>query len=91
MIRSGARKNRGNEVEPLDDTAFAKLQRSCDRAALEFANMVAMGRGLSLDDVLKTEADWFDAEDGLALGLLDAVQDESVAWVALQDSLARSV
>jgi ClpP class serine protease len=90
IIRSGDRKGRMTEVEPLDDPAVAKLQAWVDRTRERFARLVADGRRLAVKKVMDTEADWFGAQECVDLGLADGIMSEMEAWAKLQRSLARA-
>lgn len=85
VIRSGERKYRGNTYEPLDDETQAKWQQSVDESRAHFAEVVSMGRGISTDAVLATEADSFEGEDAVRLNLLDQVLAEREAWGLLEE------
>lgn len=89
VIRSGERKMRGNSYEDLDETTLAKFQGSVDDARQRFANLVAMGRNISVADVLATEGDWFEGDDAVERGLMDAVIPERRAWSQLEDECDR--
>lgn len=85
VIRSGERKMRGNPYEELDDPTQAKLQASVDDVRNRFANLVAMGRGITAQDALATEADWFEGQEATSLGLMDEVLAERTAWARLEE------
>lgn len=87
IIRSGDRKARGNPYEKLDKKTLAKLQASVDDVRDRFAAVVAMGRGITTEQALATEADWFEGEAAVELGLMDAVMSEREAWSALEDQI----
>lgn len=89
VIRAGERKMRGNPYENLDDDTEAKLQASVDDVRARFANLVAMGRPITAQQALETEADWFEGEEGVRLGLMDAVMTERAAWAQLEDECDR--
>jgi signal peptide peptidase SppA len=89
VIRSGERKMRGNPYESLDEATAAKFQASVDDVRKRFANLVAMGRGISVKDILSTEADWFEGDEAVRLGLLDAVLTEREAWGRLEEECDR--
>ncbi|MGF7152623.1 S49 family peptidase [Novosphingobium gossypii] len=89
VIRSGERKYRGNQYEDLDDATMEKFQGAVDATRITFANLVAMGRDIPVDDVLATEADWFEGEEGVRLGLMDEVLTERQAWTRLEDEVDR--
>lgn len=90
IIRSGERKYRGSSVESLDDVTLAKFQKSCDAVRDRFAKIVSMGRGISVDAAMKTEADWFEGEEAVQLGLMDAVANEREAWARLEEEIDSS-
>jgi signal peptide peptidase SppA len=85
VIRSGERKMRGNKYEDLDEATEAKFQASVDDVRARFANLVAMGRQITAEQVLATEADWFEGSEAVSLGLMDAVLPEREAWRLLED------
>lgn len=89
VIRGGDRKFRGNIYEDLDEETLAKFQASVDDARYRFANLVAMGRGLTVGAVLGTEADWFEGQDAVDQGLMDAVTTERDAWSRLEEECDR--
>jgi signal peptide peptidase SppA len=89
VIRSGERKMRGNPYEALDETTAAKFQASVDDVRKRFANLVAMGRNISVEAAMATEADWFEGAEALELGLLDAVISERDAWSRLEEECDR--
>lgn len=89
VIRAGDRKARTMSVEPLDDQTLTKLQNSVDETRERFARLVAAGRNISFEDVMATEADWYEGEEAVQLGLMDAVLPESVAWGRLEEECDR--
>lgn len=89
VIRAGERKMRGNRYEDLDEETEAKFQAAVDDTRTRFANLVAMGRGIAANDVLATEADWFEGEEAVRLGLMDAVISERAAWGELEEECDR--
>ncbi len=86
IFRSGPRKMRGG---PLEDDTRSRIQRSVDEAYDILSNVVAAGRGISLDAIDGMEGDWFEGREALALGLLDAVSTEAQAWSILEDEVDR--
>ena len=88
VIRAGERKYRGNQYENLDKKTAEKFQTSCDDSRQRFANLVARGRPMSVEQVLATEADWFEGDKATALGLIDEVISEREAWARLEDECA---
>ncbi|PZU59822.1 MAG: serine peptidase [Sphingobium sp.] len=87
IIRAGARKAKTGPYEKLDDPALTKLQDWVDDTRDRFADLVAMGRGLSVDYVLDTEADWFTGPDAVDLGLMDGLMGEQDAWNLLLEDI----
>lgn len=89
VIRSGEQKMRPNMYEALDERTAAKLQASVNRVRDQFAEIVAAGRGISIADAMQTEADWFEGEEAVALGLMDAITSEREAWGRLEEEIDR--
>lgn len=87
LIRFGARKAEANEVEPLSQSARAALQAEVDAAGELFVETVARNRGLSAATVRGTEAACLRADEGVALGLADAVMAPDAAFRALVASI----
>ena len=90
MIRAGARKARSGPYEVLDDPARDKLQLWVDDTRERFAQLVAMGRRLTVDAVMATEADWFGGAEAAELGLMDGVMGEQEAWDRLSWEIERN-
>jgi signal peptide peptidase SppA len=72
-IFRGARKNDLNPHEPLADEAFAGLGNELDRLYTMFAELVARGRGLSVEAVKATEAGIFYGGNAVKAGLADEI------------------
>lgn len=89
VIRAGDRKCRGNRYEALDDPTITKFQQSVDECRKRFAALVSLGRGIPVKDVLATEADCFEGDEAVSLGLLDAVTSEREAWSRLEEECDR--
>lgn len=89
VMRSGERKMRGNQYENLDEEFVAKMQASLDGIRDRFADMVSMGRNISAQQALKTEADWFEGQEAVDLGLMDAVVSEAEAWGRMEEEIDR--
>lgn len=87
IFRSRPRKMRGGPLEPMDDETRNRIQRSVDEADDIMAGIVAAGRGLSLDAIDEMQGDWFEGDDALKLGLLDAILTEREAWALLEDEV----
>ena len=88
VIRSGDRKFRGNQYEALDEKTAERFQRSVDEAALRFAGLVSVGRNLPVKDILALQGEWFEGDEALSKGLIDAVLTEREAWARLEDECA---
>ena len=78
IIRSGEKKYRGNDMEPLSEEARAEMQADVDLLATQFIQAVAEHRGLSADQVRSYEAGTFMGEapgqmNAVDAGLADAV------------------
>lgn len=73
LIHAGAHKVDGNPYGPLPESVKSSLQHRIDRAYSAFVTHVAEARGLAAEDVRATEAQIFDGEQALALGLIDAI------------------
>lgn len=87
MIRAGERKARGGPYEVADEETFAKLQGWVDDTWMIFAEHVAATRGISAEDVIGLQGEWFTGPEALEIGLVDAVDSpdaifESVAALA---------
>lgn len=90
MIRAGDRKARSGPYEVLDDPAREKLQLWVDDTRERFAQLVAMGRRMSFEAVMATEADWFGGAESVDLGLMDGVMGEQEAWDRLTWEIERN-
>ena len=87
-IQFGAAKTDGAPFKPLSDAALAHFQAQIDTLGRRFVDHVAEQRGLSVDEVLATEARVEMDDDALALGLVDEVAPEASAFAALVQSLS---
>lgn len=85
IFRSRDRKYRGNIYEKLDEKTADKLQSSVDVAGQRFETLVSIGRDMPVKQVAAMEADWFEGEQAVELGLMDAVLSEREAWNRLVD------
>ena len=90
FIHAGKHKVDGNPYETLPADVKASLQKSIDKSYATFVNAVASGRNLSVDAVKATEAQTYDADDAVTLGLIDAVQTPSKAVASYLDELSGS-
>lgn len=90
FIYAGAHKVDGNPYEALPPDVRKSIQTSINKSYATFVNGVARNRNLSADTVRGTEAQCYDAEDALALGLIDAIQPPATAIEAYLDELSGS-
>lgn len=94
IIRAGAHKAEGNELEDLPAEVQARWQAEIDESRQVFAEEVAAGRGARLDasGALATEALAYTGRsqmaEALRLGLVDAVAPAEEALDAFTASLA---
>ncbi len=65
LIHSGAHKVDGNPYEDLPDSVLSEFQRETDELRTQFAEIVAEGTGLSVKDVMDTEARCFRGQDAI--------------------------
>ena len=73
LIFSGDHKADGNPYEALPVEVRAQFQTECTEAHQQFAEKVARGRGLSVEDVLKTEARIYSGQAAIDNGLADKI------------------
>lgn len=71
LIHSGAFKVDGNPYENLPEQVLTRFQAESDRLRNEFAEMVAAQVGLSVSDVLATEAAIYTGQDAIDVGFAD--------------------
>lgn len=85
VFRSRDRKYRGNMYEKLDKQTITKLQTSVNTVGARFETLVSIGRDMPLESVAALNADWFEGEEAVALGLMDEVLSEREAWARLEE------
>ena len=73
LVHDGKHKVDGNPFEKLSESVKAQLTADCKKTRGEFATVVARGTGLSIGDVLKTEAQTYSGQDAVDVGLADEV------------------
>lgn len=73
----GADKVLGSGFEPLSEDAKSKIMVKLERAYEGFTQLVSTNRGISVEDVKKTEAGVFGAEESIRLGLADKIMSFS--------------
>jgi len=86
-IAAGKHKVDGNEAEPLSKEVKDRILAGVEKTRLAFATTVAEYRGLTVEEVLATEAECYDADDALRLGLVDAIASPSQALSVYQEQV----
>lgn len=82
LVHSGRHKVDGNPFQPLEDSVKNRMQGRIDGLYNEFVNSVARNRGLSPEVVRGTEALTYTGQEGVDIGLADAVQAPREALAA---------
>lgn len=90
FIHAGKHKVDGNPYTALPDDVKKSIQAGINKNYDTFVNAVAKHRNISVQSVKDTEARVYDADDALALGLIDAVQTPSEAVAAYLNELSGS-
>lgn len=90
LIHAGSHKVDANPYEPLPDDVRDDLAASCEKTRQLFAETVARSRGLSVEDVLDTEARCYDGADGMDVSLADEVLSPAEALAAFREYLSGS-
>lgn len=90
FIHAGAHKVDGNMFNALPDDVRSRYQASVSRSYDKFVALVARNRSMDADAVRATEALCFDAEEGVSLGLIDAIQTPKEALAAFRKELSGS-
>lgn len=91
FIYSGSHKVDGNPYEALPARVKADIQARVSKTREKFVALVARNRGLDPQAVFDTEAQCYGAEDGLMLGLVDAIAPPTGAVMGFIDEQSRSV
>lgn len=73
LITAGAHKADGNPFEQLSEEVRADIQADVDMTRDKFVSLVARNRGLDEQAVRDTEARTYNAEEALALNLIDEI------------------
>lgn len=73
FIKAGEHKVDGNPYEDLTDSVKADMQKRIDATYTEFVSLVATNRSLVVDDVVKTQAACYTAQEAKSMGLIDEV------------------
>lgn len=87
LIHAGAHKVDGNPYEPLSDDIHAELQSEIDTCRTMFADIVARGRDMNVENVLKTEARCLSASRAIKAGFADAIMAPDDGLAAFIDAL----
>jgi signal peptide peptidase SppA len=90
LVHSGRHKVDANPYEPLPATVQSDIQREIDVLRFLFAETVAAGRGVRLNQeaALATEAASFRGTEAVAAGLADDVIDMQRGFAAFRQSLS---
>lgn len=89
IFRSRPRKARGGPLEPMDDETRARIQRAVDQTDDMLANIVAAGRGISLEQIDALAGDWLEGDEAKEAGLIDDILAERAAWALLEEEVDR--
>lgn len=73
FIKAGEHKVDGNPYEDLTDSVKADMQKRIDATYANFVSLVATNRSLAVDDVVKTQAACYTAQEAKSMGLIDEV------------------
>lgn len=82
-VKYGALKDDGYPTSPVTDAEIARVQADVDRLGELFVDTVARNRGIAASKVRKTEAGTFLGDEGVTVGLADAVMSPDEAFLAL--------
>lgn len=73
FIKAGEHKVDGNPYEELTDSVKANMQKRIDATYYRFVSLVGANRSLAVEDVVKTQAACYTAQDAKSIGLIDDV------------------
>jgi signal peptide peptidase SppA len=90
FIFSGDHKTDGNPYESLSAEVKAGFQVKVDSARSKFVDLVTRNRGLDTKAVFDTQADIFESEQALQLGLVDGITTPIDAVVSFLNELSGS-
>ena len=88
LIHAGAHKVDGHPYAALPDDVRADVQAELDAMRRLFAEIVAAGNGITVDDVLATEARCLTADEAIAAGFADTVQPAADTFAEFAEFLA---
>ncbi|MDC9591312.1 S49 family peptidase, partial [Xenorhabdus sp. XENO-10] len=83
IITYGDRKAESNPYVPLSEEAKAAIQHDVDEMGRLFVRTVSRNRGLSEEQIRKTQAACYLADEGVQTGLADEVASPDVAFQTL--------
>lgn len=84
-ITAGADKVPFNTDGSFKKEFLAKLQSSVDRLYTKFVNHVAANRDMSVDAIKATDANVYEAEEALQLGLVDKLMENEEFYTYLEN------
>ena len=90
FLHAGAHKVDGHSHAPLPASVAADIQADIDQLYEQFIDLVARFRGLSAQDIRRTEARVYRGEAAIQAGLADQIGTRAEALAALQRRLAMS-
>lgn len=73
FIKAGDHKVDGNPYEELSDSVKADMQKRIDATYQELISLVSVNRSLAVEDVVKTQAACYTAQEAKSIGLIDDV------------------
>lgn len=73
FIKAGEHKVDGNPYEDLSDSVKADMQKRIDTIYTEFVSLVSENRSIANEDVVKTQAACYTAQEAKTIGLVDDV------------------
>lgn len=73
FIKAGEHKVDGNPYEELSDSVKADMQKRIDATYQDFVSLVSVNRSLAVEDVVKTQAACYTAQEAKSIGLIDDV------------------
>jgi signal peptide peptidase SppA len=85
FIKAGEHKVDGNPYEDLSDSVKADMQKRIDAIYAEFVSLVSANRSLAVDDVVKTQAACYTAQEAKTMGLIDEVMSVEEALKSITE------
>lgn len=87
FIKAGEHKVDGNSYEDLSDSVKADMQKRIDGIYGEFVSLVGANRALAVEDVVKTQAACYTAQEAKTIGLIDEVMSVEEAVKLITEGL----